>query len=161
MQSQLTDRLNWIRCRALREQMEPLLQAGEAWLASHALGLRCAVAFGSNSVRYDMVRVRRKDTSRSHDTGPRVPSNVIGEFSGRRECAGGLQCGAAGNAMSSVAPEARRLLLTASFEGHATVLLLVQDSGRGIAVEDRERIFDRSLRQNPAAWEWGSLSVLL
>jgi hypothetical protein len=25
-----------------------------------ALGLRCAVAFGSNGVRYDMVRARRK-----------------------------------------------------------------------------------------------------
>jgi signal transduction histidine kinase len=45
-------------------------------------------------------------------------------------------------AMSSVAPEARRLRLTTSFDGHATILLSVQDSGPGIPVEDRERIFD-------------------
>jgi signal transduction histidine kinase len=44
--------------------------------------------------------------------------------------------------MCSVAPEARRLLLTTSFDGHSTVLLSVQDSGPGIAGEDRERIFD-------------------
>lgn len=46
------------------------------------------------------------------------------------------------DAMSSVAPEARRLRLTTSFDGHSTVLLSVQDSGPGIPVEDRERIFD-------------------
>jgi signal transduction histidine kinase len=46
------------------------------------------------------------------------------------------------DAMSSVAPEVRRLLLTASFDGHASVLLSVQDSGLGIPVKDRERIFD-------------------
>jgi signal transduction histidine kinase len=46
------------------------------------------------------------------------------------------------DAMSSVAPEARRLRLTTSFDGHATILLSVQDSGPGIPVEDRERIFD-------------------
>jgi signal transduction histidine kinase len=46
------------------------------------------------------------------------------------------------DAMSSVAPEARRLRLTTSFDGHSTVLLSVQDSGRGIPVEDRERMFD-------------------
>jgi hypothetical protein len=31
-------------------------------LPSRALRLRCAAAFGSNGVRYDMVRARRKDT---------------------------------------------------------------------------------------------------
>ena len=46
------------------------------------------------------------------------------------------------DAMSSVAPEARRLRLTTSFDGQSTVLLSVQDSGPGIPVEDRERIFD-------------------
>jgi signal transduction histidine kinase len=46
------------------------------------------------------------------------------------------------DAMSSVAPEVRRLRLTASFDGHASVLLSVQDSGPGIPVKDRERIFD-------------------
>jgi signal transduction histidine kinase len=46
------------------------------------------------------------------------------------------------DAMSSVIPEARRLRLTTSFDGHSTVLLSVQDSGPGIPVEDRERIFD-------------------
>jgi signal transduction histidine kinase len=46
------------------------------------------------------------------------------------------------DAMGSTAPEARRLRLTTSFDGHSTVLLSVQDSGPGIPVEDRERIFD-------------------
>jgi signal transduction histidine kinase len=46
------------------------------------------------------------------------------------------------DAMSSVAPEARCLRLTTSFDGHATILLSVQDSGPGIPVEGRERIFD-------------------
>jgi signal transduction histidine kinase len=46
------------------------------------------------------------------------------------------------DAMSSVAPEARRLRLTTSFDGQSTVFLSVQDSGPGIPVEDRERIFD-------------------
>ncbi len=46
------------------------------------------------------------------------------------------------DAMGSTAPEARRLRVTTSFDGHSTVLLSVQDSGPGIPVEDRERIFD-------------------
>jgi signal transduction histidine kinase len=46
------------------------------------------------------------------------------------------------DAMRSVAPEARRLRLTTSFDGHSTVWLSVQDSGPGIPAEDRERIFD-------------------
>jgi len=46
------------------------------------------------------------------------------------------------DAMSSVAPEARRLRLTTRFNGHSTVMLSVQDSGPGIPVQDRERIFD-------------------
>jgi C4-dicarboxylate-specific signal transduction histidine kinase len=46
------------------------------------------------------------------------------------------------DAMSSVPPEARRLRLTTSFDGHSTVLLSVEDSGPGIPVEDRERIFN-------------------
>jgi signal transduction histidine kinase len=46
------------------------------------------------------------------------------------------------DAMSSVAPRARRLRLTASFDGRASVLLSVQDSGPGIPVKDREPIFD-------------------
>jgi signal transduction histidine kinase len=46
------------------------------------------------------------------------------------------------DAMNSVPPEARRLRLTTSFDGHSTVLLSVEDSGPGIPVEDRERIFD-------------------
>jgi signal transduction histidine kinase len=44
--------------------------------------------------------------------------------------------------MDTVPPEARRLRLTTSFDGHSTVLLTVQDSGPGIHLEDRERIFD-------------------
>jgi C4-dicarboxylate-specific signal transduction histidine kinase len=46
------------------------------------------------------------------------------------------------DAMNSVPPEARRLRLTTSFDGHSTVLLSVEDAGPGIPVEDRERIFD-------------------
>jgi signal transduction histidine kinase len=46
------------------------------------------------------------------------------------------------DAMGAVAPERRRLRITASFDGDSTVLLLVQDSGLGIPFEDRERIFD-------------------
>src|SRR6476620_988811 len=46
------------------------------------------------------------------------------------------------DAMSSVAPDARRLRLTTGFDGHSTVLLAVQDSGPGIPIEDRERMFD-------------------
>jgi signal transduction histidine kinase len=46
------------------------------------------------------------------------------------------------DAMSSVVPKARHLRLTTSFDGRATILLSVQDSGPGIPVEDRERIFD-------------------
>jgi len=46
------------------------------------------------------------------------------------------------DAMSSVAPEARRLRLTTSIDGHSMVVLSVQDSGPGIPVEDRERMFD-------------------
>jgi signal transduction histidine kinase len=46
------------------------------------------------------------------------------------------------DAMNSVPPEARRLRLITSFDGHSTVLLSVEDSGPGIPVEDRERIFD-------------------
>jgi signal transduction histidine kinase len=46
------------------------------------------------------------------------------------------------DAISSVTPDARRVRLTTSFDGHSTVLLSVQDSGRGIPVEDRERMFD-------------------
>ena len=46
------------------------------------------------------------------------------------------------DAMSSVAPRVRRLRLTTSFDGRASVLLSVQDSGPGIPVKDRERIFD-------------------
>src|SRR5258705_6441042 len=46
------------------------------------------------------------------------------------------------DAMSSVAPEARRLRLTTRFNGHSTVILSVQDSVPGILVEDRERIFN-------------------
>jgi signal transduction histidine kinase len=46
------------------------------------------------------------------------------------------------DAMGSSPPEARRLRLTTGFDGHATVLLSVQDSGPGISVDDRARIFD-------------------
>jgi C4-dicarboxylate-specific signal transduction histidine kinase len=46
------------------------------------------------------------------------------------------------DAMNSVPPITRRLRLTTSFDGNSTVLLSVQDSGPGIAVEDRARIFD-------------------
>ena len=46
------------------------------------------------------------------------------------------------DAMHSVPPVARRLRLTTSFDGQSTVLLSVEDTGPGIPVEDRERIFD-------------------
>jgi signal transduction histidine kinase len=45
-------------------------------------------------------------------------------------------------AMRSVTSGARLLRLTTSFDGHSTLLLSVQDSGPGIPVEDRQRIFD-------------------
>ncbi|MFL6825861.1 MAG: MASE4 domain-containing protein, partial [Bradyrhizobium sp.] len=44
-------------------------------------------------------------------------------------------------AMSYVAPNARRLRLATDFDGES-ILLSVQDSGPGIPAEDRERIFD-------------------
>jgi signal transduction histidine kinase len=44
-------------------------------------------------------------------------------------------------AMRSVTSGARLLRLTTSFDGHSTLLLSVQDSGPGIPVEDRQRIF--------------------
>ena len=46
------------------------------------------------------------------------------------------------DAMNSSPPEARRLRLKTSFDGHSTVLMSVQDSGPGVSAEDRERIFD-------------------
>jgi signal transduction histidine kinase len=46
------------------------------------------------------------------------------------------------DAMSSVAPRVRRLRVTASFDGGASVLLSVQDSGSGVPMKDRERIFE-------------------
>ena len=39
------------RCRALREQMEPLLLAGQGLFPSHAPGRRRAAAFGMNGGR--------------------------------------------------------------------------------------------------------------
>jgi signal transduction histidine kinase len=46
------------------------------------------------------------------------------------------------DAMSSSAPEARRLQLKTSFDGQSIVLMSVEDSGPGISTEDQERIFD-------------------
>jgi len=46
------------------------------------------------------------------------------------------------DAMSSSPPDARRLRLKTSFDGHSTVLISVQDSGPGIPAGDQERIFD-------------------
>ncbi len=46
------------------------------------------------------------------------------------------------DAMSSVAPEARHLRVTTTFDGHSAVSLSVQDSGPGIPVKDQDRIFD-------------------
>ncbi|MCS3765776.1 MULTISPECIES: MASE4 domain-containing protein [Bradyrhizobium] len=46
------------------------------------------------------------------------------------------------DAMHSLPPEARHLRLTASLNGQSRILLSVEDSGPGIPVEDRERIFD-------------------
>ena len=46
------------------------------------------------------------------------------------------------DAMDSSPPNARRLRLKASLDGHSTVLMSVEDSGPGIPAEDRERIFD-------------------
>jgi signal transduction histidine kinase len=51
--------------------------------------------------------------------------------------------------MSSSPPEARRLRLKTSFDGQSTVLMSVQDSGRGISAEDRERIFDPFFTTKP------------
>jgi signal transduction histidine kinase len=59
------------------------------------------------------------------------------------------------DAMGSTAPEARRLRLTTSFDGHSTVLLSVQDSGPGIPVEDRERIFDPFFTTKPGGMGLG------
>jgi hypothetical protein len=48
--------------------------------------------FGSNGVRYDMVRARRKDTQRSHDILDRkYRRNTAGEFSQRRKRAAELR----------------------------------------------------------------------
>ena len=53
------------------------------------------------------------------------------------------------DAMRSSRPEARRLRLKASFDGQATVLMSVQDSGHGISAEDQERIFDPFFTTKP------------
>src|SRR5258708_9188085 len=56
------------------------------------------------------------------------------------------------DAMSCLVPEGGRLRLTTSFDGHATALLSVQDSGPGIPVEDRERIFDLCFFDKDKVW---------
>ncbi len=52
------------------------------------------------------------------------------------------------DAMNSVPAEARRLRLTTTLDGQSNVLLSVEDSGPGIPVEDRERIFDPFFTKN-------------
>jgi signal transduction histidine kinase len=46
------------------------------------------------------------------------------------------------DAMSSVAPDRRRLRLTTEIRAGSTAVLSVQDNGVGIAAEDQHRIFD-------------------
>jgi signal transduction histidine kinase len=53
------------------------------------------------------------------------------------------------DAMRSSRPEARQLRLKASFDGQATVLMSVQDSGHGISAEDQKRIFDPFFTTKP------------
>jgi signal transduction histidine kinase len=53
------------------------------------------------------------------------------------------------DAMNSSPPEARRLQLKTSFDGRSTVLLSIQDSGRGISADDRARIFDPFFTTKP------------
>lgn len=53
------------------------------------------------------------------------------------------------DAMMSSRPEARRLRLKTALDGHATVLIWVQDSGHGISTEDRKRIFDPFFTTKP------------
>jgi len=53
------------------------------------------------------------------------------------------------DAMTSIRPEARRLRLKTSFDGHASVLMWVEDSGKGVSAEDRERIFDPFFTTKP------------
>ena len=62
-------------------------------------------------------------------------------------------------AMSSLPPEARRLRLTTSFDGHSTVLMSVQDSDLEFLPRTESAYSIRSLRQNPMAWDWGSPSL--
>ena len=59
------------------------------------------------------------------------------------------------DAMNSSPPEARRLHLKTSFDGHSTVMLSVQDSGPGISAEDRERIFDPFFTTKPGGMGLG------
>jgi signal transduction histidine kinase len=53
------------------------------------------------------------------------------------------------DAMMSMRPEARRLWLRTTFDGHATVLIRVQDSGHGISADYRKRIFDPFFTTKP------------
>jgi signal transduction histidine kinase len=53
------------------------------------------------------------------------------------------------DAMMSTRPEARRLWLKTTFDGHASVLIWVEDSGHGVSAEDRKRIFDPFFTTKP------------
>lgn len=53
------------------------------------------------------------------------------------------------DAMTSSRSEARRLWLKATFDGPASVLISIRDSGHGISVEDRKRIFDPFFTTKP------------
>jgi signal transduction histidine kinase len=45
--------------------------------------------------------------------------------------------------------QARRLRLKTAFDGHASVLIWVEDSGRGVSAEDQKRIFDPFFTTKP------------
>jgi len=59
------------------------------------------------------------------------------------------------DAMSSVAPELRQLGLATKIREGSTVLLSVQDTGAGVPVEDRDRIFDAFFTTKPSGMGLG------
>lgn len=59
------------------------------------------------------------------------------------------------DAMAATGPRARRLRLTTSLNGHSSVLLSVQDTGPGIAIENCDRVFEPFFTTKPTGMGLG------